>query len=405
MRIGMIWEDLSPRSGSRRFLFEATPRLQKQGHDVRIYTTKLDRRICYPELLRLPIEVVPKKRSSLGRFLKRTLRHDFDHYWVHARVYMEISKRIAEWQPDVVVFNYAGEPWLPQYFYFLGKPLGIVTLHVIPGGRPRSRTLSGWKIEQKIRNLPPMGIWNSHSLRRLAGFITHSKYVYKQAAQVLGDSISAMTEIVPLGVNHSEFYPTDEEEPFVLCLGRIDPQKNLELVIQAMQETDPAYSLVIAGSLEDRFKPYRDRIVELAEELNLQERFRIVEPSRAQVVRLMQKCSVFLFPSTVDTFGLTVLEAMACGKPIVACRAGGIPELLHDCGVLLEPHPKQWQKALQEFLLDSRLRRKIGQKAFQKSKKYSWDKTVDSYVLAIENLLARNKGNEAQNNVRFDTKA
>lgn len=405
MRIGMIWEDLSPRSGSRRFLFEATPRLQRQGHEVRIYTTKLDQELCYPELLNLPIEVIPKARSSLGRFFRQTLGRDLDHYWVHARVYMEISRRIADWHPDVVVFNYAGEPWLPQYFYFLRKPLGIVTLHVIPGGKPRARKLSWWRIEQKVRTLPPMGTWNVRSLERLAGFITHSNYVYEQAAKVLGDTMSGVTEIVPLGVNHSEFHPTHEEEPFVLCLGRIDPQKNLELIIQAMSHVDPSYSLVIAGSVEDRFKPYRDRMVEFAEKMNLQERFKIVKPSRAQVVRLIQTCSVFLFPSTVDTFGLTVLEAMACGKPIVACRAGGIPELLHDCGILLEPDPEQWQKAIGKLLSSPRLRGKIGQKAFDKSKKYSWDKTVDSYIHALENLLTRNTNDETQNNARLRKKA
>jgi glycosyltransferase involved in cell wall biosynthesis len=388
----MIWEDLSPRSGSRRFLFEATPRLQKQGHEVKIFTTKLDREICYPELLNLPIEVVTKERSSFGRFFKRTLGRDLDHYWVLARVYMEMSRRIAQWQPDVVVFNYAGEPWLPQYFYYLRKRIGVVTLHVIPGGKPSSRKWSSWKIEQRIRALPPMGRWNVHSLKNLIGYVTHSRYVYERATEVLGHNISTVTEIVPLGVNHSEFYPVDEEEPFVLCLGRIDPQKNLGLIVRMMRKLDPSYTLTIAGSLEDRFEWHRDQIVDLAEDLNLSNRVEIVEdPTRREVVRLIQTCAVFLFPSTVDTFGLAVLEAMACGKPIVACKAGGIPELLHDCGVLLEPNAEQWEKALSELLSDPSLRMEIGGKAFEKSKGYSWDKTVDSYVEALGGLLARNE--------------
>lgn len=392
LKIGMIWEDLSPRSGSRRFLFEATPRLEKLGHEVKIFTAKLDKKACYPEILQLPVEVVPKKHSSISRFFKRTLGRDIDHYWVHTRAYMEISERAATWKADLLIFHYAGEPWLPQYFYYLNKPAGIVDLHVIPGGVPRFRTSASWKIEQRIRLLPPMGRWNALSLKKIGMIITHSRFVYNQTIKVLGSKISTMTEVVPLGVSHSEFYPTDEEEPFVLCLGRIDPQKTLELTMHAMKDTDPNYSLVIAGALEDRFKSYKDRLIDLAEKLNLSHRFKIVQaPTRDEVVRLIQRCSVFLFPSTVDTFGLTVLEAMSCGKPVVACRAGGVPELLSDCGVLLDPDPEQWQKALRQLLSDSHFRRQIGEKAFERSKLYSWEHTVNSYINVLENFESRTK--------------
>lgn len=388
----MIWEDLSPRSGSRRFLFEATPRLNKLGHEVRIFTTKLDTEMCYPEILQLPVEVVPKRQSSVSRFLKRIINRDIDYFWVHARVYMEISKRAAEWDPDILIFNYAGEPWLPQYFYYLDKRVGVVDLHIIPGGVPTSRTSLLNKVDQKIRVLPPMGRWNALSLEKLRMFITHSRFVCEQAKKVLGNHISKMTKIVPLGVNHSEFFPTDEEEPFVLCLGRIDPQKTIELAVEAMKNMDPHYSLVIAGALEDRFVWYKHQLTKFAEKMKLSKRFEIIPaPNREQIVRLIQRCSVFLFTSSIDTFGLSVLEAMACGKPIVACKAGGIPELLDDCGILLEADPQEWHNALRKLLSNSHYRREIGKKAFERSKLYTWQHTVDSLVQALENSLVSSK--------------
>lgn len=382
----MIWEDLSPRSGSRRFLFEATPRLEKLGHSLRVFTTKLNPKTCYPEILQLPVEVVPKRQSSASRFFQQVLGRSIDHYWMHARAYMEISKRIANWKPDVVIFHYAGEPWLPQYFYCLEKPIGVVDLHVLPEGVPPFRT-SKLKIEQRIRLLPPMGRWNAASLKKLGMIITHSHYVYEQAKKKLRKNLSTKMKVVPLGVNHSEFHPTGEEEPFVLCLGRIHPQKTLELTVQAMKNTDSDFSLVIAGALDERYLWYKAKLVELAKEMNLSHRFKIVQaPNRAEVVRLIQRCSVFLFPSKIDTFGLTVLEAMACGKPVVACRAGGVPELINDCGVLLDPDPEQWREALTQLLSDTSLRRKIGQKAFNRSKLYSWDHTVNSFIRLLEDF-------------------
>ena len=56
-------EDLSPRTGSRRFTCEVTRQLQSQGHEVEIFTTKLDTRKCFQEYLGMPIHVVPEKKA------------------------------------------------------------------------------------------------------------------------------------------------------------------------------------------------------------------------------------------------------------------------------------------------------------------------------------------------------
>jgi glycosyltransferase involved in cell wall biosynthesis len=384
----MIEKDLSIRSGSRRFIFEATHRLESLGHKVKIFTSKMDRNRCFEQLLHLPIEIVPIKGFYINNAFKPIM--DMEYFWPGWQMAIETSQCIAEWNPDVALFHYTGEPWLPPYFYHLERPVGAVCLHTPPRGIPPFiGTSIRAKISQEIFNLPPLNRWRAQNLKKLTIIISHSRFMQEYAAKIRSKT-QLSTPMVPLGIDHSEFYPTGEEEPYVLCVARIDPRKRLELAIYAMKNVDPEYSLVIAGSVEERFLWYKNMLLELAKKMNISQRFEIIEGlSSAQIVRLMQKCSVFLFPSTNDTFGVAVLEAMACGKPIIASRAGGVPELLDDCGILIDPTCDQWQKALTHVLSNPDIRKEIGEKAFEKSQLYSWDKTVHTLLRAVQKVKKR----------------
>lgn len=395
LKIAFIEKDLSPRSGSRRFIYEVTNYLNARKHKTRCFTLKLDEKKCFPEFLSIPVEVVPIEefRSLAGRVLKRTLRRDIDYLWLENRAILEMGRRLADWDPDIAIFHYAGEVWLQPYFYYLKEPVGAVCLHVVPPvmsphALPFQRLKWHYRVMGKVSNLPPIKNWNTASLKKVGLIIAHSRYLFDQA--VKQDTIgSRKTAIVPLGVNHSEFYPTGEEEPFALYLGRIHPDKSLELAVRAMKETGPDKSLIIAGDLESSYLWYKEKLENIAKRIGISDRFKmILSPTTDQVVRLMQKCSIFLFPSLVDTFGLVTLEAMACGKPVVACNKGGVPELLDDCGFLLDPDVRQWQKTVKNLSSNPDLRRETGRKAFEKSKLYSWQNTADSLLHVLENFLA-----------------
>ena len=136
-----------------------------------------------------------------------------------------------------------------------------------------------------------------------------------------------------------------------------------------MEKTGHDNSLVIAGDLDARYPRYKEKLERLAERVKISDRFKIIpSPSDSEGVRLMQRCSVFLFPSTIDTFGLVVLEAMACGKPMVACNRGGVPEIVGDAGFLLEPNVEEWQKTLNKLMSNSKLRKQMGEKSLERSR-------------------------------------
>lgn len=371
---------------------EIPRQLQELGHIVKIFSTRLNPKTCFPDLLSLPIEIVSidKFRSQAIRIINRSLQRNIDYYWAWTMMTLEMSRKIADWQPDAAIFNYCGKHWLYPYFYYLEDPVGAVILHVTP---PVSGSLSlpfqhpTWcrRIEDNLLKLITRN-WRDISFSNLSLILTHSQYLLDQALRqsLVG---SRKSGVVPLGVNHSKFYPTGEEEPFALYAGRIRAYKSLELAVLAMKYAPPDISLILAGDLEYRDLSYKERLESIAKRIGISDRFKIiVSPTNSQLVRLMQRCSVFLFPSTIDTFGLVTLEAMACGKPIVACRRGGVPELVENAGFLLEPNVTQWQDAVKKILSNSNLRQKLGKRAFERSKLYSWQNTAHSLIKALKKL-------------------
>ena len=85
--------------------------------------------------------------------------------------------------------------------------------------------------------------------------------------------------------------------------------------------------------------------------------------NRAQVGDLLRRCDVFVLPSRSEPFGIVIIEAMACGKPVVASAVGGIPEIIHqgENGILVEPEdPAALGDAILRVLEDEGLRAEIG---------------------------------------------
>jgi len=409
VKIAFIDEDLSPRTGSRRFTFEVARELEKRGHEVGIFTGKLDRSSCFEAYLSLPVHVYSKEKSAVGESLgghaRGYLRNQDNiifnaakhlNYWLsQANLVMKMSKKIADLNYDIAMVHYHGEHWLMPYFYYLVRSPAVIYLNVSrrlrrSWGLPFQELLElplRRQIVDKALLLPPVGRWEKASHRKVKLLIAPSQHLLGQAERQ-GMLRQRRSAVVPLGVNHSEFYPTGEEEDFALYAGRIHPHKSLELAVAAMKGTSKDKSLVIAGDITGEYSWYKEKLIRLAEKIKVADRIRIIEsPSDSEVVRLMQRCSVFLFPSTIDTFGLVVLEAMACGKPMVACNRGGVPEVVGDAGFLLEPSIQQWQKTVNRLLSDSELRSQMQEKSLSRSKCFSWEKTTERLLSSFEDTI------------------
>ncbi len=208
-------------------------------------------------------------------------------------------------------------------------------------------------------------------------------------SQTLRDQIRTYTGdgkliIVPLGVDVDRFRPKWSDEGFVLMAGRLHPTNNFELGLAAA--INFPFKIVIAGIQEKKFLWYYQhlqRIVKTSDKLS--DRVEFLGPNEEELTALIQNCSVFLSPRRYNYLGLAALEAMACGKPVIAYDADEVSGYLPivKCGDQLS----RWHEALETLMADRRLRDKIGRESRQFiQERHTWKRTVDALLDATEKM-------------------
>lgn len=140
--------------------------------------------------------------------------------------------------------------------------------------------------------------------------------------------------LIPHGVNTDRFYPRSESHPAVstkktsiLFVGRLASRKGVSRAIESIATLrDDAVELLIAGTGR-----HEDRLKQLAQDCGVDENVKFlgfVPDDKLPV--LYSAADVFVFPSRYEGFGLVVLEAMACGTPVVGTPVGGVPDIVED---------------------------------------------------------------------------
>jgi glycosyltransferase involved in cell wall biosynthesis len=192
------------------------------------------------------------------------------------------------------------------------------------------------------------------SYRRVDKFIAPSRFMRDAVVARLGEG---KVVYIPNGVDTSRIEASRQDEGFVLYLGRLSPEKGVETLLRAHAADNAAWRLVVAGSgpllgaLQSRFPlaQFTGHLTGEALETRLREASVVVVPSEWH-----------------ENNPLSILEAMAHAKPIVASRIGGIPELVShgQTGFLFEPkNAQQLSSHIRMLLSDSDLRTKFGREA------------------------------------------
>jgi glycosyltransferase involved in cell wall biosynthesis len=191
------------------------------------------------------------------------------------------------------------------------------------------------------------------------------------------------------------------EDDFILFVGTIEPRKNLITLVRAFAEvlrtTTLRPQLVIAGKkgwLMDEFFSY-------VKEMYGGERVRFLGyvPDDA-LSALYSSCSICVYPSLYEGFGLPPLEAMACGAAVVTSRTPAIMETVGDAASLVDPLDIQaLARTMAELLSDERARSELAAKGLRRAAQFSWEKTarltMEVYREAIgRRAAARAKGSE-----------
>ncbi len=174
--------------------------------------------------------------------------------------------------------------------------------------------------------------------------------------------------------------------PYVLFVGGITPLKNIPTLLRAFARVrqDKDVDLVLAGFRRWRF----ESDIRLIEELGLGDRVRqtgFVPDDELSALYSGAECLVM--PSWYEGFGIPVVEAMACGTPVVSSNAGCLPEVLGGCAVLVDPSSADIMAAgIQRVIDDRSLRADLVARGLRHASQFTWERTTASIATVLESL-------------------
>lgn len=210
---------------------------------------------------------------------------------------------------------------------------------------------------------------------------------------------------LPNGVDQDKFHDADptlfrnhhgigESERLILCVSRIDFQKNQVLLVRAFAQfvkSHPEYKLALIGPIN--VEDYYQEIVKTAHELGVTNRLLIVpgySPDDPLLASAYRAADMFVLPSHTEPFGIVILEAWAAGVPVIASRVGGIPFFTHpEQDVLLFPDGNQEElvRCMERLVLDRPLRQRLIAGASTSVEQYSWPKITERLIGIYSDLI------------------
>lgn len=177
------------------------------------------------------------------------------------------------------------------------------------------------------------------------------------------------------------------ERKVILFVGVIEPRKNLVTLLRAFEKLKDLhceYCLVIAGATGWNYQDV------FAEEAKLGLKEHLFFPgfiADEDLPLLYNLAEVFVYPSVYEGFGLPVLEAMACGVPVITSNVSSMPEVVGDVGLLVEPtNVEQLAQALARVLRDSSLRQRMRDNGLERSRLFSWEKMARETLAAYQEV-------------------
>ena len=338
--------------------------------------------MLYPD----QINKVPEKKDFLGMKMPQLLYKNGLH--VSYMPDLEIKRVLSEFQPDIIHNQTPGPVALAILRYARRHKVALVsTDHAYPDNLTQQVKLP------ELAKKPINAVMNAY----FVSFLKRSDYATVPTEQVLTDCIpksklffrvpiEALSNGIDLSrfakgrVNHEiyERYDINPKKPTILYIGRVDPEKSLDVLMDAfikVQEKVEDAHLVIVGD-----GTMRPKLEKMAEKAGISDK--VVFTGRVigkDLPQLYRTGDVFAITSKTETQSIVLLEAMATGLPAVAVKAGAIPELVHngENGYLCEADDVDAvAKSLVCILQDKNLREAMSEKSLELIKKHDISYTL-----------------------------
>lgn len=362
--------------------------------------------------------------------------------WEHLDEFVDKTIRFIERQddfPDVVHGHYADGNYIAgQISEVFGIPF-IATGHSL-GRNKKSILLNNGMSEEKINdkfNMQRRIDAEEHALKNAGAVIVSTQHEIENQYSLYNSKEKARFEVIPPGVNTDLFFPfyrydlpaykmSFEQEhavyrvnsdierflfnpakPLILSIGRADKRKNFENIIQSFGQDKELQAManlaIFAGvrkdisQMPDDEKDILTNLLLLLDKYDLYGKMAIPKKNDPtldvpEIYRLAAKRKgVFVNATPGENFGLTLVEAAACGLPVVASPTGGPKEILEHCnnGLLVNvDDPAAISDALKKIIADQSLWERYSENGISAvNQLYSWEAHCNKYIKVVEHLF------------------
>jgi glycosyltransferase involved in cell wall biosynthesis len=227
-----------------------------------------------------------------------------------------------------------------------------------------------WLTKKGIINRLYSNLFGSKILKHASKVIALTKTEFDQckdmgieeeAIEILPNGIDlAIQNNLPEKGSFKKEYSIKEDSQIILYLGRINKIKGIDLLIESFKDLTTEFNnveLVIVGPDEGFLSELKNQ----TRKLDLEDKILFTGPLYGEdKFKAFVDADVYVLPSIYETFPISVLEALACAKPVVVTDRCGISDLTCKCGLVVSYDKKQLSEVLLELLKDEKLREKLG---------------------------------------------
>lgn len=364
------------RSGVGNYAAELIAALIRQHEDTIVVTGHYYNFLGRQTLAALPQG--PNMHYKVSRFLPEKVVNALRRFGIHLPFELFTKTRV-----DVQVFpNYIVQPSIFKVpTVFVVHDLAYLDL---------PETVSPKNRQDLTRFVP----W---SIRRSKTVITISEFTKQQIVQHYQVNENQINIVYP-GIDPSHFFrrPKTEIEAtrnqyklpanYILFTGNLEPRKNITGVLEAYGQLDPTlrnkYALVLVGA-----KGWLDENIQNA--ITRQQAaggnvHQLGYVDSLTLPSLYSGAALFVYPSFYEGFGIPLLEAMACGVPVIAGNNSSQVEVVGKAALLVDPESMgAIAKAISDILTDKKLSDTMAAKGLEQAKKFSWQKSADELAKII----------------------
>ena len=240
------------------------------------------------------------------------------------------------------------------------------------------------------------------------------------------DIVPSRIEVISCGVDPTIFHVQDRLQarralglsvgPLLLFVGRLQPLKGIDILLRSAYEVRQAYPdlqvLVVGGGVDaddDHEMEERQRLQTLTARLGLSRQVHFIAAQPQEILaQYYAAADVFVMPSHYESFGMVVLEAMACGTPVVASRVGGMAStIVHERTGFLAPvgDVHAFAQAITQLLERPALRHAMSQASQDRAEQFAWPRITDRTQRLYERLVQQYKNLTGQSGARVETSA